>query len=441
MVIRCSGTQPMAKVGGSTAPSADGFHGLAPCLRPQGWGRRTRWRQWVTGAAHALSLGAGALCLGPRPIAAQAAALPAVRNLGPIVAVARDSIRRNNGIRVLSGGRVMVNDVGSRRLLLLDSTLGGGVPILDTSTTAARTYPRSTPVLLPYSGDSTLILDATALAFLVLDPAGRVVRVMSLPRGQDLKLLLGRVRPAIDTRQRLIFPAVQASPFMPAPFGWLGTPPLPPGPDSAPLLRADLATHAIDTVAFLRVAKLFAPVVRVDSAGHSKATIVVNPLPVADDWTLMPDGTIAIIRAQDFHIDWVAPDGARTASAKLPHEWHRLSDSDKVAIVNAARQSDAAGNSPAMSAEFPDPQDLPDYQSPFSWAGTLADADGNVWIREPASPGAVDGPVYEIVNRKGTLFDRVRIPGGTVIVGFGPGLVYLSSRTGAGESLARARVR
>ena len=51
------------------------------------------------------------------------------------------------------------------------------------------------------------------------------------------------------------------------------------------------------------------------------------------------------------------------------------------------------------------------------------------------------GPVYELVNRAGVLFDRVQLPGGTTLVGFGPGVVYLSARTGAGVSLARARIR
>ena len=48
--------------------------------------------------------------------------------------------------------------------------------------------------------------------------------------------------------------------------------------------------------------------------------------------------------------------------------------------------------------------------------------------------------MYDIVNRQGMLVDRIQIPGGTHIVGFGPGVVYLVSREGVGSKLARARI-
>jgi hypothetical protein len=88
---------------------------------------------------------------------------------------------------------------------------------------------------------------------------------------------------------------------------------------------------------------------------------------------------------------------------------------------------------------MPPAGDLPDYAAPFT--SMTSDAEGNLWIREPRSTESVDGPVYELVNRAGQLFDRVRIPSGTAIEGFGPGVVYLSSREGTFESLVRVRIR
>ncbi|HTR78346.1 MAG TPA: hypothetical protein VMH39_09560, partial [Gemmatimonadaceae bacterium] len=67
-------------------------------------------------------------------------------------------------------------------------------------------------------------------------------------------------------------------------------------------------------------------------------------------------------------------------------------------------------------------------------------ADGNLWLQERLSEAGDFAPVFDLVNRKGELFDRVQIPGATRIVGFAPGVVFLSSRTGAGESLVRARI-
>ena len=70
-----------------------------------------------------------------------------------------------------------------------------------------------------------------------------------------------------------------------------------------------------------------------------------------------------------------------------------------------------------------------------------ADADGNLWIRVNLPKPPEGGFVYDIVNRQGVLVDRIQIPGGTNLIGFGPGVAYLISREGVGYKLARARIR
>jgi hypothetical protein len=55
-----------------------------------------------------------------------------------------------------------------------------------------------------------------------------------------------------------------------------------------------------------------------------------------------------------------------------------------------------------------------------------------------AAPTA--GLIYDIVNSKGELVERVQLPAGRTIVGFGPGgVVYLAVREGRGMVLERAR--
>ena len=52
------------------------------------------------------------------------------------------------------------------------------------------------------------------------------------------------------------------------------------------------------------------------------------------------------------------------------------------------------------------------------------------------------GPVYDVINRKGEIVERVQIPVGRSIVGFGPGgAVYLLNRDGATSTLEKASVR
>jgi hypothetical protein len=51
-------------------------------------------------------------------------------------------------------------------------------------------------------------------------------------------------------------------------------------------------------------------------------------------------------------------------------------------------------------------------------------------------------PVYDIINRKGELIDRVQLPANRVLAGFGEGgVVYLAVRDGATAHLERARIK
>ena len=52
------------------------------------------------------------------------------------------------------------------------------------------------------------------------------------------------------------------------------------------------------------------------------------------------------------------------------------------------------------------------------------------------------GPVYDVVSRAGVLVDRIQLPSGYTLVGFGAGkVVFLSMRDAKGLHLARVRLR
>src|SRR4051812_12988605 len=56
------------------------------------------------------------------------------------------------------------------------------------------------------------------------------------------------------------------------------------------------------------------------------------------DWRqrgVMSDGTVAVVHGQNYHIDWVGADGKIRPSAKVAHEWKRLSDDDKVRMADS----------------------------------------------------------------------------------------------------------
>jgi len=93
---------------------------------------------------------------------------------------------------------------------------------------------------------------------------------------------------------------------------------------------------------------------------------------------------------------------------------------------------------------FVQPSDLPDYKPPFlAGSGSVrADVDGHVWVRTIPTKGMAGGPVYDVIDTKGGLVERVQVPKDRVIAGFGAGgVVYLLARDGQTTKLERAKVK
>ena len=91
---------------------------------------------------------------------------------------------------------------------------------------------------------------------------------------------------------------------------------------------------------------------------------------------------------------------------------------------------------------FVEPSELPDYQPAFTTGSVRADRDGKLWIRNLTAAPWTAGPEYDVIDRTGKLVDRVALPAGTTIAGFGPdGTVYLGVRDASGVHIARARAR
>jgi hypothetical protein len=96
-----------------------------------------------------------------------------------------------------------------------------------------------------------------------------------------------------------------------------------------------------------------------------------------------------------------------------------------------------------MELLFVSPSELPDYKPPVFAGALRVDPEGNLWIRTIPTRAIPGGPVYDVVDAKGALVERVQLPASRQIVGFGPGgAVYLLAREGTGKAtLERARVR
>jgi hypothetical protein len=86
---------------------------------------------------------------------------------------------------------------------------------------------------------------------------------------------------------------------------------------------------------------------------------------------------------------------------------------------------------------------IADYYPPLRSGAAMADRDGNLWLLPTTSAQSRRGElVYDVVNAKGELFQRVRVPLGRLIVGFGEnGVVYMTSGDrNAGYILERTKL-
>jgi hypothetical protein len=227
-----------------------------------------------------------------------------------------------------------------------------------------------------------------------------------------------------------------------------------------------------------------------------------NPIPTVDDWALLSDGTIAIVKGADYSINWVDPDGSKRTTGKVPYEWQRLDEDGKTALLDSARKAmeeareraqaqmaaggnpmsmagagaevttrvvvggggggapparsggapaDGRGGAPGgpggMRLELPpinlvNADELPDYRPAFTAGSARGDLDGNLWVRT-TSPVGNAGPIYFVINKKGEVIDRVQLPEGRQLAGFGKnGDVFLAVRDAEGNvRVERAKIK
>jgi hypothetical protein len=370
---------------------------------------------------------------------------PVVRALGVVLNTSVEPLASVSQVRALPGGRVIVNDNTGRRVVLFDSTLKVITVIADSTGASGSVYSSRLGGLIAYHGDSTLFVDPASLSMLVIDANGKVVRTMAVPRASDAQNLIGGPfgTPGFDAEGRLVYRSVTLPGFNQRRDGEDAQ--LPQPPDSAMIVRFDLARRTLDTIAKFRIPRVGLIAVK-DDRGRSVMTSIVNPMPVPDDWAILADGTIAVVRGREYRIDFIGGDGKVLSAPKLPFEWQRLSDDDKVAMIDSMKavmieRTRGDGGPPGVmpaGLQFVSPNELADYRPAFRQGAARGDASGKLWIRTTKVMNG--GTVYDVINTKGVLVDRVRIPPGRVIAGFGPGgVIYLGVVDGNITRLESAR--
>ena len=94
-------------------------------------------------------------------------------------------------------------------------------------------------------------------------------------------------------------------------------------PTRLPIIAVSFDTRQADTLAWMKIPPNVPSVSGRDPDGRMRITSIQPPFELTDEWAALDDGTIAIIRWRDYHVDWVRPDGTRESSPKTAWNWVR----------------------------------------------------------------------------------------------------------------------
>lgn len=323
------------------------------------------------------------------------------------------------GLREMPDGRVMVADRIEAAVRLLDLQAGTAREI-GREGQGPDEY-RMPGRLFPLPGDSTLLVDFGNRRLTVIDPAGRLVRSAPMA-GSGGAMIRAQ---ATDAAGRVYFDQ----------FGMVQVETGPTGqhvvlPDTVPLLRWDPATDALDTLAFLRGPKLRTAFDPMKGPGGLAAATAFAP---RDAWAVAPDGRVAIVRAADYHVDWIGSDGRSRAGPTIPYEPVKVTRADEEAwadqlaanaVVSIQRTENGRRQGRTMNVPRPDigSIDFPDNKPPFPPGAASVTPEGELWIERSVPHDA--SPTFDIFDATGHRVREVRLPKGRDVVGFGRGTLY-----------------
>ncbi len=323
-----------------------------------------------------------------------------------------------SGARELRDGRILVSDATRAAVVIVDPRSGASTQI---GSPGGNPDQYAQPGGF-YSGlaDTVYLLDRGQAKFLVIAPSGAIVGSRSIrvqgrsgsssddvdhqrvdARGLAYFIDIGRLRDMIEGR------AV----------------------DSARLTRFDALRQHGDTVAALR--QRDKKVTNVDEHMQLSRAVFGSP---QDDWGVAPDGRIAIVRASPYRVEWVSSGGQVTRGPIIATEAIAYTQAEKDAITAATAKSGVGGGVVGGAAVSPTnmPAMFAPTKPPFEPNDVVVSPERRVWVLRTQRAGATT-TLYDVFDGRGERVDRVELAGGSRVIGFGPGAVYVVERERAGS--------
>jgi hypothetical protein len=327
------------------------------------------------------------------------------------------------GIRELNDGRVLVSDALEEALYVLDSGLQGAEQI-SRKGQGPDEY-RQPDGLFSWPGDSVLMVDLGNGRMTVIGADygfGRTIPVVQ-QEAMGLQIIIPQ---GVDGRGHLY--------YQPRGDGVIR--------DSADIVRWEPeAAGAAEPVVRIKLAD----VTERTSGGGNEVRQEVRPVPLSpeDGWAVGVDGAVAVVRAGDYHVDWVRPDGSVVSGPPVPWKPVPVKAADKEAwaedlaangmmmmVTNDngqmnARMRRGGGREPEV-----DQFEWPDVKPPFDPGSVRVDPMGYAWVERHVPAG--DRPVLDVFDPAGGLVASVAIPLRSSLRGFGDGSLYVTRRDDLG---------
>ena len=171
------------------------------------------------------------------------------------------------------------------------------------------------------------------------------------------------------------------------------------------------------------------------------ATKVHNIMPafeIGDAMAINSFGQLAVIRATDFHVDWLNADGSWRHSPPTAWIWQHLSQAEKDSIAAIVKSSFVSGNGPVQMTMDAGP--VPDVAPAFAPMSAVPDREGLIWVQVAprASTRVARRRQYAALDSAGRIVDQILLPTDRTLAGFGPpGTIYVVWRDGHEATLER----
>jgi hypothetical protein len=333
------------------------------------------------------------------------------------------------GIRQLSDGRLIIADRLEQHVSYIDFTRGT-LRQIGREGEGPGEY-RQPMDLAPFPDDGTLLTDFGNMRISLIDNQGRINQSWPMMRpGPDGGMQF--VRPSATDGEGNIY-------FSTTGMVMRGRGASSPTPsDSGYLFRVDLENETTDTVATLYsepIQQDGQQSVRISGGSARIQGFSVRPFRTEDAWGVAPDGRIAIVRATNYSVDWLNPDGHMVVGTATPYERVRITQKEKEAwaerssgntvsmVVSGSGGSGSGSNSFSVPTPDVDEMEFPEYMPPFGTGAVNVAPNGDVWVRLNRSADNPE-PLFDVFNSNGRKVRQVQLEQGRRLVGFGTGSFY-----------------